>query len=137
MICGVVALVPALAWRRNCPADRANRWRCYLLSAGLLLVLAGIWLEHRVHDLRGPREQAVTAYLESQSENAVTEMKKARANFGMWHGISVLANYATILMVAGAMVLAASLPGSASVDDEEKEPRPESLACASGSRPPT
>ena len=40
-------------------------------------------------------------------------MKAARGTFGMWHGISVLLNYAALACVVGATALAAHLPASA------------------------
>jgi acyl phosphate:glycerol-3-phosphate acyltransferase len=124
ILCGVVALIPALTWWRTCVTDRANRWRCYLLLAGLTLALAGAWLEQKVHDLQGRRHTAVESYLKSQTptEATIKDMQAARKWFGMWHGISVLVNYAAILAVVGAMFLTVSLPSTSGPADPALSP---------------
>jgi hypothetical protein len=122
IVCGLIALVPALTWWRSCPTDRMHRWRCGLLTAGLLLALAGVWLEHEVHEARGPRNEAVEKYLKSGNSDdaAMNVMKSARGRFGMWHGISVLVNYAAIIMVTGVMLLTVTLPAGAERSQEER-----------------
>ena len=65
-----------------------------------------------VHEARGPRNEAVDAYLKSQTvdDAAIEKMRSARGWFGMWHGMSVLANYAVIIMVTAVMLLAVWAP---------------------------
>jgi acyl-phosphate glycerol 3-phosphate acyltransferase len=116
ILCGAIALVPALSWLKSFPAERVHGVRVWLVLGGLLLAVAGIWMERVVHDLQGPRNEAVARYLKSQTSPSsadltlVEEMNAAKARFGIWHGISVLTNYAAILMVTGVMILTVWLP---------------------------
>jgi hypothetical protein len=81
---------------------------------GLATVLAGWWLEGRVHELRGPRNDLTDAVLiaANATPEQVQEARQARAAFGMWHGISLLDNFATLGLVLVATVLAAHLPAT-------------------------
>ncbi len=61
---------------------------------------------------RAPRNETTDAYLQAlqPTEAQLKTMQAARSEFGQWHGISLILNFAVILCVTGAMVLAAHLP---------------------------
>jgi len=107
--CGLVALVTALPWARF---GAVHRWRVYLLMAALVLVLVGWPLERHVGALRDPRNAATEAYLRAPSDETRVKMQAARAEFGRWHGYSLLLNLACLLCVTGAMALAGNLPAA-------------------------
>jgi hypothetical protein len=119
--CAVVAVLTALglAWGRG---GALNTTRVIVCTLGLATVLAGWWLEQRVHELRGPRNDLTDAVLlaQSPSPEQVEQARQARVTFGTWHGISLLDNFATLGLALLATLLAAHLP-----------PRAESGAAAS------
>jgi acyl-phosphate glycerol 3-phosphate acyltransferase len=110
--CGFVAAATALPWARR---GGVHRWRLALLLTALTFVIAGWPIELYVEELRTPRDQKTEAYLQAPEPDAMLqkEMQAARARFGMWHGISILLNYAVIVCVFGATALAAFLPAQA------------------------
>jgi acyl-phosphate glycerol 3-phosphate acyltransferase len=107
--CGFIALATALPWAR---LGGVHRWRLSLLLTAVALVIAGWPIERYVDHLRDPRNQATEAYLRAvpPTDDLLTKMQSARAAFGMWHGVSLLLNLATIVFVAAATALAAHLP---------------------------
>lgn len=129
--CGLTALATALPWARR---GGVHRWRMTLLLTALTLVIAGWPVEMYVSALRVPRNQKTDAYLQAiePTETQRKEMQSARAAFGMWHGVSLLLNFAVILCVTGATALAAHLPGERiappASTTEAVPPVPESVA---------
>ena len=103
--CGAVAVLTALVLALG-QGGRLNGVRLVVCVLALAAVLGGWWLERKVHDLRGPRNQLTDAVLASPSPTTeqVEQANAARAEFGKWHGISLLANFATLgltLVAAG------------------------------------
>jgi acyl-phosphate glycerol 3-phosphate acyltransferase len=130
--CGLVAVATALPWARR---GGVHRWRLALLLTALTLVIAGWPIELYVEQLRGPRDQKTEAYLQAASPDAMQqkEMQSARAEFGMWHGMSLLLNYAVIVCVFGATALAAFLPAEVcAAPAPPPEPAPEMPLTLSG-----
>jgi acyl-phosphate glycerol 3-phosphate acyltransferase len=118
-VCGFIALATALPWLKYSHESRVHRWRVNLLIAAIALVLLGWRLEHRVSELRIPRNQTMEAYLQDRDNQAkLTAMKDARAEFGQWHAYSVFVNLATILCVTGAMAMAGNLERGSTKDNE-------------------
>src|SRR5262245_51049578 len=112
-VCGCIAFGTAWPWRDVEPGSRVHSWRAYLLLAAVATVVIGWRLEQKVYELRGPRNEATEAYLRADAASAptrLTEMQAARAAFGMWHGVSLLFNFATLVLVGTSLALAARLP---------------------------
>ena len=117
-VCGFIALATALPWLKYSHESRVHRWRVNLLIAAIALVLLGWRLEHRVSELRIPRNQTMEAYLQDRDNKATTTaMKDARAEFGQWHTYSVFVNLATILCVTAAMAMGGNLEKRSSRDN--------------------
>jgi glycerol-3-phosphate acyltransferase PlsY len=108
-LCGLLALITAVGWAIT-QTSRLQRWRVILLSVAFVGVLAGWFLERKVHDLRDPRNQATDAYLQDPSASNRDRMKSLRADFGAWHGASLGLAMLTLLLVAGGMAMVATLP---------------------------
>ena len=110
--CGLAAVVTALAWLRF--PRRLHRVRVAVLVLALLTVAGGWALERKVDQLLGPRNERTDAVLKSTQPTAeeIGAAEQARASFGMWHGLSMLLNLATVLLVTLAMALAAFLPAA-------------------------
>jgi acyl phosphate:glycerol-3-phosphate acyltransferase len=118
-VCGFIALATALPWLIYSHESRVHRWRVNLLIAAIALVLLGWRLEHRVSELRIPRNQTMEAYLQDRDNEAkTTAMKDARADFRQWHTYSVFVNLATILCVTAAMAMAGNLERGSTKDSE-------------------
>jgi hypothetical protein len=111
-VCACVTAATALAWAIARRGENVHRARAAVLLLALISVGVGWWLERVVSGLRGPRNDAMDAVLLSPtpSPEAVAAAERARAEFGRWHGYSLVANFATLLLVAAAMALAAQLP---------------------------
>lgn len=110
--CGLIALLPALAWLRRFPG-RAHRWRATFLVVALALTLVGWPIARHVGDLRDPRNEATDAYLRadsSQIEAARREMQSVRAEFARWHTYSLLLDLIATGCVGVVLALAANLP---------------------------
>lgn len=113
LICGLAGASTAVGWW----ADRRGRReaaRATLLVAGLLAVLMGWALERHVARLQEQRDQQMDAALANPipSPAGMHEATEAAHEFGKWHGISLLVNFATALLVGVAMAMAAWLPVS-------------------------
>lgn len=132
-VCALVALGTALGW--SAPGvDPLRRWRLRLLGAALATVAVGWPLEIWVSDLREPRNEATLAFLRAAPPDqaaALERMRAARGRFGMAHGISLLLNFVTLALVAGATSLAAFPP-----HEPDTEEDPEKIAAASAAPPP-
>jgi acyl-phosphate glycerol 3-phosphate acyltransferase len=108
--CGLVATLTALAWW---PArGRIHRLRLLLLVLALVSVAGGWLVEQRVDHLIQDRHQTFDALLSASppTSEQVQQAAGARAVFAAWHGYSMMLNLLTILLVTGAMILAAQLP---------------------------
>jgi acyl phosphate:glycerol-3-phosphate acyltransferase len=121
-VCGFIALATALALLKH--AGAVHRWRVNFLIAALALVVIGWPLERKVHALQGPRNQTMEAYLQDRDNAAKIAAKNAaRAEFGQWHGYSILVNLACVLCVTAAMALAGNLHASTKETKGHEEPR--------------
>jgi acyl-phosphate glycerol 3-phosphate acyltransferase len=108
-VCGLLAAATALAWT-GAHKERVHRIRAYLLLAALISVVAGGWLERRVVEKTAPRNELTEVAFVEQTSDAIARAEAARAEFGMLHGYSSVLNLVTLLLVTGAMGLAAQLP---------------------------
>ncbi|HXG13050.1 MAG TPA: DUF4149 domain-containing protein [Gemmataceae bacterium] len=111
LACGAVALLTALAWL---PWGTIHQVRVGLVALGLVGVAVGWWMEHKVSELRQVRSQASDAVLQAlqPSPEAIRAADAARAEFGKWHGYSLIVNLITVVLVTAAMALAAQLPAA-------------------------
>jgi acyl-phosphate glycerol 3-phosphate acyltransferase len=120
--CGFIALATAFAFL-SYPGS-VHRWRLNFLIAAVALVVIGWPLERRVHALREPRNQTMEAYLRDRDNNAkIAAKNEARAEFGQWHGYSIIVNLACILCLTAAMALAGNLPASKQTEVSDAEPQ--------------
>lgn len=87
--------------------------RCRLAAAVLALgsVVGGWAIERHVTDLRGPRNDRTDAVLRQTNPSAeqIAEARAARAEFGRWHGYSLIQNFVTLGLVTA---LVWTLPGA-------------------------
>jgi acyl-phosphate glycerol 3-phosphate acyltransferase len=112
-VCALVTAVIAVSWAAQ-RGGAVNKARAWLLVLALVTVGVGLWLEQKVGDLRTPRnELSDAAIADPGSAEKVAAAEAARASFGMWHGFSLLQNFATLLLVGVALALAAALPAPA------------------------
>jgi acyl-phosphate glycerol 3-phosphate acyltransferase len=102
-VCGLLALATAGAWAWSGPQGTLNKVRFIVLALALATVLAGWPLVRKVSDLRAERYSPDLAVAAA-----------AKAEFGRWHGYSLLLNFVTLGLVTVAMGLAAQLPTSES-----------------------
>jgi acyl-phosphate glycerol 3-phosphate acyltransferase len=102
-VCGLLAIATAtgLAWSGMPAGAGLPRARLAVLLLALVTVFAGWPLASYVGRLRLERYSADPAVAAS-----------ARAAFGTWHTYSLLLNFATLLLVAVALGLAAHLPST-------------------------
>jgi acyl phosphate:glycerol-3-phosphate acyltransferase len=99
--CGVVALLTALLLARG-DEGRGDGVRLALCGLALATVLGGWRLERRVTELRVPRNELTDQALASPSPaGLIDEAREARAEFGRWHGYSLIQNFVTLVLVAG------------------------------------
>jgi acyl-phosphate glycerol 3-phosphate acyltransferase len=96
-VCGVLAVATALAWCSSASYPGAvHKVRVVVLGLALIGVGVGWWLEREVEKRRETR----------------TAADQARADFGRWHGFSLMVNLLTVLLVTVGMALAAALPAA-------------------------
>jgi len=112
LVCGFIAYGTALAWQRGRENDKVQSWRTWLLLLALLVTLAGWWLEGKVSELREPRNRKTEIVLKAKAPTTaeIADAEQARSEFGKWHGINLVQNFATLLLVMAAMALTAQLP---------------------------
>jgi len=103
-ICGVIALVTALAWWNAEGGRKVHRRRVILLIAGALTVVVGWPLSDYVSELR-------LARFSTDEPTAAA----AKADFSPWHLASLGLSVVTVTLAGMALALAARLPM-----DEEK-----------------
>jgi hypothetical protein len=108
---GLLALVTALAWA-SAERSRAHVLRAAVLALALLGVGVGWWLERKVDYLRVPRNLYTDEVLLGSPPAArlLEAAVDARAEFGRWHGYSLIVNFLTLALVTVGMALAAQLP---------------------------
>ncbi len=110
---GLGLVVFATAWRLS---RRGNggvpRIRLILSGCALVGALAGNGIEQRVESLRLDRYAMTEEYLRDVADNSANDtpvsrehLRQIRARFGSWHSLSVAANLATLLVVAGLLLL--------------------------------
>lgn len=98
LVCGIIALFTSLYWI-NLPGS-IHKLRAGVLALALLLALGNtLFLAPRVSTLRVQRYSPDTQV----AQNAEKE-------FSAWHGYSLVTDMATLLLVAVALGMAASLP---------------------------
>jgi hypothetical protein len=108
--CGLLTLATALAWwKKN---SRAHVIRVVLVFLALLGVAVGWRLERKVEELRVKRNDLSDSVLADPQAglDGIHAADEARREFGKWHSISVLVNLLSLMLVTGAMGLAAQLP---------------------------
>jgi len=112
--CVLLALACAWPWPRVEPGQRVHRVRRILLVVAVVLLGVGWWLDFVVHELRGPRNDKTDIVLRSPAptSTAIREAAEARKAFAIWHGYSLLQNFATMLVVAVALAQAARMPST-------------------------
>jgi acyl phosphate:glycerol-3-phosphate acyltransferase len=105
--CGAAALLTAVGLALL-QGGFLNAVRLIVCLLALASALGGWWLERRVHGLRDVRSERTDAVLESPAptDEQIAEAKEARAEFGKWHGISLLVNFATLGLTLAAAALA-------------------------------
>jgi acyl-phosphate glycerol 3-phosphate acyltransferase len=125
-VCALAAALTAVGWCLVGAKCWLHRIRAILLVLALLTVGVGWWMETVVNAKRVPRNDLTRKVIEDDKPSAqdIAAAEQARSEFGMWHGFSLIQNFATLLLVTGAMALAAQLPAATPVghaEDAEKK----------------
>jgi acyl phosphate:glycerol-3-phosphate acyltransferase len=98
-ICGLIALFTAMTWFNAEGGRKVHRLRVFLIGTGLLLVIAGWPLSELVSDLRLQRFDPNTATAAA-----------AKDAFAVWHLVSLLLSFVTVVLAGIALAMAAKLP---------------------------
>ena len=123
-ICGFLAIVPALSWSRAFPRERVHQVRVLILLVSVATILVAWPIERKVTDLRIERNnaddvlrkklveenQSSSPQLKKAVQTARDESDQARAEFSLWHTVSLFLNFITIALVTVALALASRLP---------------------------
>lgn len=130
LLCGAVAFFTSLAWWRT----TTGKVRITLLALALALVCFGWILESQISELRKPRNNETDTVINLMSlgakasipelQAAVGRAEAARATFGMWHGVSMLANLLTLVLLLPALALAGVLPARTGEMGQQQQIRP-------------
>ena len=114
LVCGFLAYGTALSWQKGHEKDKVQRWRAWLLLLAMVITLAGWWLESKVSEMRGPRNQKTELVLKTKqpTDAEIKDAEQAHDEFIKWHGYSLGQNFATLILVTAAMALAAQLPNT-------------------------
>jgi acyl-phosphate glycerol 3-phosphate acyltransferase len=109
IVCGLLATTAALTWWRRAPGERPGRLGTVLLMIAVATVALGWLAERKVRALRMVRDRRVEMVLTGpdRSQEAFREAAAATHDFGRWHGISLLINFATLGLVTAALALTA------------------------------
>lgn len=107
-ICCILALASAWNWG----GSRIDPLRKFLLVISIFLLGSGWWLERKVHDLRGPRNDTTEAVIQSTNAQPqqIQEAVAARKTFGMWHGMSLLQHFASMTVTGVLLIIASAVP---------------------------
>jgi glycerol-3-phosphate acyltransferase PlsY len=97
LACSAVALATAFGWRVR--PERVHRVRLWVLAAAMLLVAVSIPVGLHVSDLRVLRFDA--------DPNIAAA---AKAEFGLWHLVSLLLSLLTVCLAGAALAMAAAMP---------------------------
>ena len=100
-VCGLLALATCLQWSGWEPQYAIHKVRFSILALALATIVAGWPVSQKVGELRSARYS-----------NDASVAAGAKADFGRWHGYSLLLNFATLGLVTAAMALAARMPNS-------------------------
>jgi hypothetical protein len=112
--CALLGTLTAVGWCLSGAKGGVHFLRTVLLILALGTVVVGWWLEGVVNDKRGPRDQLSEEVIKNPASPAEVEAAgQARADFVRWHLYSLAQNGVTLLLVTGAMALAALLPVAA------------------------
>ena len=114
LVCGILAVATAYAWYNATPGGMVHKVRFVVLAVALVTVGIGWWLDREVGERRDKRRDTSDAVLlnPQPTPEMIAAADAARADFGKWHGYSLIANFATILLVLVGMALAAQLPAA-------------------------
>jgi hypothetical protein len=129
-VCALLALATAYSF---CCATGStgtvSKVRMIVLIVAVISVGVGWWLEREVEARRVPRNDLTDAVLRSPAPTPeqVQQANDARADFGRWHGYSLMVNFLTLIMVTIGMALAAQLPSTA---DSQPAPAKQEEAAA-------
>ena len=122
--CGFLAVATAFGCTLKSRKRTIDNLRILVLVLALLTVVGGWPLERYVSGLRGPRNHSTEAHLNDPSDETLkTKAVAARKAFGMWHGISMMINLGTIVLVTVGMGMAGLLPTSIPTSDNESPDR--------------
>jgi acyl phosphate:glycerol-3-phosphate acyltransferase len=121
--CGLLAVLTALGWFLIGERGWLQRIRIVLLVLALLTAGIGWWMEGVISSMRADRERLSDEVITSASPNQETlaAANQVRADFGKWHGFSLMQNGATFLLVLSAMALAAQLPAAKQTNHRDTE----------------
>jgi hypothetical protein len=113
--CGIIALVTALCIAGSGEGG-GRRWRIALCVLALATVGLGWWLETVVTELRVPRNELTDAVLSATTptQQQLEQAQAARAEFGRWHGYSLMQNFGTLVLAGVIIAMAGHLPSGAS-----------------------
>ncbi len=121
--CALVGAITAVGWCLSGSRGWVHRLRAVLLVLALATLAVGWWLEIEVTAKRGPRNDLTDQVLvePKPTTQQIQAAEQARAEFGKWHGFSLIQNFATLLLVTGAMALSAQLPSGTEVNHKTAE----------------
>jgi glycerol-3-phosphate acyltransferase PlsY len=122
-VCALLGSLTSVGWCLSGARGWLLRTRAVLLVIALLTVGVGWWMEGIVSAKRGPRNELTDKVLiqATPGQQEIVDAEKARADFGMWHGLSLIQNFTTLFLVTAAMALAAQLPTSAALNHGDTE----------------
>jgi acyl-phosphate glycerol 3-phosphate acyltransferase len=112
--CAVVAFVTALGWAVSRRGERMQAVRVAVLAAAVACLGVGLWLGQVVNGLQVPRDRTGDVLLREAEPTAAEKEQAAaaRAEFGQWHGYSLMSNFAVLALAAVATGMAAFLPAA-------------------------
>jgi hypothetical protein len=112
-VCGFLAAATALRWSQSGTGRRIDRVRTAVLFTALATLIIGWPLERYVDELRKPRHESVEAFLRAGPTEAAelkTKALEAKAEFALWHLLSLGLDLVTLVLVGIALALTAQLP---------------------------
>jgi acyl-phosphate glycerol 3-phosphate acyltransferase len=109
-VCGVLALLTALAWWRT---GRVHKFRVVVVLLALLGAVGDGQLSRLVADRTAERDAKAAAALADPSKENISVADAAKAEFDRMHGYSLTLNFVILFLVLVATALAGQLPASA------------------------